>query len=199
MDLVPYKIKLRRNRNTDNGLHQYALTYQRGNGHINQAGYDILSALTGDSDLIIELNTDLLYGVSPEPDKCAEKFLEDIRNLNLAHSSRTAPSKYPVRFLGFTLERRDKKQSYEIAAYVPNKVWKNASFRDVLPVCGARYYITREPMDAQTTVDNLPALSEEQKAAMFRWILFHVNEYARFGILSAADSEKELRGLLGLR
>ena len=198
MSLGAYKIKLRRNKDAGKGFYQYSLTYKKGTGHTSQVSYDILSAIAGDSDLLIELNTDLFYGVSPEPDKYAEKFLKDVQSLNLEYISRKVPSQYPVTVLGVTIRRRDNMQAYEIAAYVPNVIWKNASFKDVLPACGARYYIARETMDAKAVVNNLPDLSEEQKISMFRLVVFHMAELERFGIVSASDSE-ELLGLLGLR
>lgn len=199
MELAPYKIKLCRNKNTGDGSCQYSLTYKIGKGDISQAGYDILSALAGDSDLIIELNTDLFSGVSQDPWKCSEKLLSDIQTYNLVYNSRSGPSRALVHFFGMTVERRDKKQVQETAAYVPNSIWKNPSFRDFLPACGARYYITGEPMDARTAVDSLFTLPEEQKAVRFRMILFHMAQYARFGIVSEKVSEEELRGLLGLK
>lgn len=198
MDLAQYRIKLRRNRDGSSRLHQYALTYKRVKGHINQAGYDIVSALAGDSDLIVEFSTDLFYGVGTDPGKCAEKFLNDIQSMNLEHISRKVPSQLPVVILGINMGKKEKLQAHEIAAYVPNRVWKSPSFRDVLPVCGARFYIAGEPADARKALDNLFDLSEEQKAAAFRMILFHMAEYERFGIMSASDMEKELRGMLGL-
>jgi len=197
MDLARYKIKLRGGKDARKGYYQYSLTYRGGEN--SPAAYDIISALAGDSDIIIEFNTDLFYGVSQEPDKCAEKFLEDIRSLNLEHVSRRVPSQYPVVFLGITIGRMSKVQAYEIAAYVPNNVWKDPSFRDVLPSCGARYYIAGNPTDAGAVLAVLPDLSEERKASMFRLILFHVAAFERFGIISAGDAEKELRGLLGLK
>jgi len=199
MDLAPYKIKLSKNKVAGKSFHQYVLTYKTGRESAGQAGYPILSALAGDSDLILELDTELFYGVSQDPDRCAEKLLKDIRSLNLDHSSRLVASRRPVRFFGLSLERKDGKQAHQIAAYVPNRIWKEPFFRDVLPACGARYYITREPMDARTVLDGLFTLSDEQKVAMFRLILFHLAEHRIVGIMSAEDQEVELRSLLGLR
>ncbi len=199
MDLAPYKIKLSKNKDGNNAYCQYVLTYKKGKGHAGQAGYDILSALAGDSDLILELNTELFYGVSREPDKCAEKLLKDIQALNLEHYYRMVTSGTPLRLFGLTLERKDKKQAYQIAVHVPNRIWKEPFFRDVLPACGARYYIAREPMDARFVLDGLFDLSEEQKAAMFRRVLFHLAEQGVIGIMSAEEQENELRSLLGLR
>lgn len=199
MALDKYKLKLKKNKGrTDENLPGYSLSYKTNALNPNPAGYAILSALAGNHDVVIELNTDMFRNMSGIGEDAAAKFLKDAISRHLAHSCKKVRSEQMQTFFGFPTGSKRKKEAQRIAAYIPNVVWREESFQSVLPVCGAVYYFADEPMDAEAIVNDIWNMAEEEKASRFRMIVFNMAEFGQMGITTRSVGEEGLEGLLGL-
>lgn len=193
------KVKLKKNKTREDEIQPgYSLSYKTNVLDPNQAAYAILSELAQKHDVIIELNTELFLNFSTSKRDHSTKFLNDIRSRNLKCSFNKMPSDRHTAIFGVPIGNGKKETAQKIAAYVPNLIWKEESFRSVLPACGARYYIVEKPIDAEVTVNSLWNMSEEEKAVMFGMIIFNMAEFGQMGIVTNTVGEEELKRLLGV-
>lgn len=199
MTLDNYKLKLNKNGDSSNiDIPQYSITYRTNSKKPNHASYDILSALKENNDVIIEISTDLFFDSGANKEDYVNQFLNAINSLNIKYIHRKIPSAKKPSIFGFSIESKKKVEAHEIIAYVPDGVWAEGSLRDNLPISGARYYITKEPMGDTNILNDIRNMSEEEKAGIFRLIIFDLALLGQIGINSSFLEAGELNRLLGL-
>ncbi len=176
---------------------RYSLSYKRRKG--GSTGYAILSALIGDNDVIMEINTDLsIQRSGVRHDHLIEEFIQQISPLGLKYRKRIFPSAKRLSIMGFGIQTRTT-EAQEVVVYVPNYIWKKESFMEVIPQFGVRYYVTKESADAEMKMDEITAMKEEEKEDVFGMIIFDISLLGQMGIISKSSKEGEIRDLLSLR
>jgi hypothetical protein len=80
--------------------------------------------------------------------------------------------------------------------YVPHDVWKNESFKDKLPISGARYYITNYPMEAEDIVNKILTMDDKEIKTTFKLIIFDFAFYGQMGIVTDVLNKDDFHRLL---
>ena len=175
---------------------QYSLTYKA--NLKNQASYTILSALIETRDVVMTMNTDIMFGLDKKEKAYFEGFLERVSAKGLAYCDRKVPSAKGFAILGLPINRRKKEEAREIAVYIPNAVWRQEDFGGVLPAYGARYYVAKEPMDPDETVEQILNMTEEERADVFVMDMYDISSLGQIGLNAPGMEEEALKRILGL-
>lgn len=196
-----YKLKLneRKGKGTMDSP-QFSLSYKVNYEQVDtKISYDILSALKGDNDVIIEVNSSLANVAKSEGEDSAIAFLQKIRSLGLDYSYRKVPAATKQSFLAQLFGGGKKENlAHEVLAYVPDKVWRDESFQSLLPVYGARYYVTKEPEESDKIVNEMCRMLDNEKVDYFKLIIFDVASFGQMGIVTNYLARSDLKNMLGL-
>jgi hypothetical protein len=198
MSLDKYKLKIKKNSDEiDDESPQYSLTYRSGSKDAAGISHEILSALIGENDVIIEINSDMSGPGINKTDPVAE-FIEKTGACNLSYRMRNIQSERNRTVFGFTLDIKKKKQAREALIYIPNAVWHHPAFRNYLPLNGARYYITSERDNVAGFLEEIEKMSLFDKASVSKAVIFDLAICGQMGISSTHLSMDEIEGMLGL-
>ena len=197
-----YRIKLTRNHNKNDGDHvfpDYAIVYKAKGNEQARAGYDILSRLKADNDLVMEISSSMILDPGLDTERLTMDFLSNVRNMNLDYSYRQASVPVKHSFLSQLFTGGNKTAvSNEILAYIPDNIWKEKSFQDMMPSYGARYYVTNSPENGKELLERMSRMTESEKKEYFKLIAFHASILGQFGIVSKYINEPELKMMLEL-
>lgn len=186
--------------NTDASLEsaQISLTYkQQGSEEkARESSYEILSALKSDNDVIIELNSTLFNLPDKEKDSYFRKFVETIRSLDLEYRYRKV-SVNTQSIFSFLFGQKTV-QAHEILVYVPHEVWLTETFRSILPIYGARYYVTKEAAEADEILEEMYRMMDFDKLDFFKLIIFDAGTLSSMGINSSSLTIEDLKEMLGV-
>lgn len=202
MNMENYKIKLTRNNNKnerDHVLPDYSIVYKAKGSEHTRAGYDILSRLKADNDLVMELSSSMILGTGLDTEKLTVDFLSNVRNMNLDYSCRQTSVPAKQSFLSQLFTGVNKATvSNEILAYISDTIWKEKSFQDMMPLYGARYYVTNNAENGKELLERMSRMTEPEKREYFKLIAFHASILGQFGIVSKYITESELKMMLEL-
>jgi hypothetical protein len=199
VDFKKYRIKLHKAANSKSGsFRRYSLTYSPRGENSSLVAYNIVAALAAGNDVVMELDSDLFPRGKINDMSYSEKLLADIHSLGLVHSHKKVPSERQTTYFGIPANRKKVEMVDKIAVYVPNGVWMFESFKDVIPACGARFYVVKGSMDADTAVNAIWSLSEEAKASTYLLSVFCLVEIGQMGITSETLGEREIKSILGI-
>lgn len=177
----------------------YSITYKVNSKRPYLPSYEILSAFVGQNDVIIELSTDMLMNVQSNVHEYAKKYLDKLNSaFSLEYCSRKVPSAQKPSVLGFLFQTQKKIEADELIIDIPNTIWTDERFMEMLPVHGAKYYITKEPAKDRNILNRIWCMPEEEKGDTFKFILNDYPWYGKMGISVSSLDENELRRLLGL-
>lgn len=192
-----YRVKLIKNDTKGEFSPQYTVTYKAKNEEA-EAGYYILSRLKADNDIVIELNSSMIFSANVNTEKLVMDFLEEIRSMNLEYSLRqsTVPQKPSI--FSFLSGNTKNTVLYEILAYVPDRVWKEKFSKDNIPLHGARYFIPHESEDAKELIDKMGKMTDMEKRQYFKLVLFHAAMIGQMGIETTQLNDTEIKALLGI-
>ena len=193
--MANHKIKLIKNKEGQDGP-QYSVTYKTNPRTC--PNYAILTALAGDRDVVMIMNTDLMFGAEGKERRLFEEFLELVKDRGLSHFKQSVPSSKQFSIFGMVLNkaRKTKQEAQEIAVYIPNAVWRQADFGPFLPTCGVQYYMTDTPMDGGETVARILDMPEEEKAELFSMDVYDIALLGQIGINARDMEEEDLRRVL---
>lgn len=199
MDLSKYKLKLRRNKDSsDDSSPQYALKYKAKSDHPRQVSFSILSALIENNDVIVILNSGLLQTGRNGDNSPIERFMGYVRELGLFHVQRNTQADQKVSILGFPAKTKNKTEIQEIAVYVPNQIWYQ-HFAEFLPLCGARYLVTRSSLSISNFTAHIFDMTSEELAKTFAHNIFDLAPAGQMGISSYIKDPAGIAELLGIR
>lgn len=198
MPLNKYKIKFRRNSDDiSEGSPQYALTYRNDPRNASRTSHEIISAFVDNNDVIIEINSDM-SGPAPGSADPVAAFLDKTGALGLMYRKKSVLSEKGSSIFGFSIRSGKKRYASEASIYLPNSVWFHPDLKNCLPLYGARYYITDRTADASAKLNEIAELNEEDKAGVFRVIIFDLAICGQMGISSIHLTMDEIKGMLGL-
>lgn len=195
-----YNLKLKENINiTNHNLPRFSLSYRVKKNDPRHVSFDIISALSENSDIIIELDTDFFDNNPRINSQYFQQFVDDMSSLGLTRYCKAFPSVQKYTIMGFQIESKKKKQAEKVAVYVPRNIWLNESFRDNLPICGARYYITNHPMDNKDIVNKIWTMDEKEINNTFKLIIFDFAFYGQMGIITDLFNKEDFHRLFGYK
>lgn len=206
MPIEDLKVKLMRNRNDPGmGLPLYTISYKADPKRPYYPSYQILTALIGQSGVFIELNSDLAVAAQNDRLDTVRNYKETVGKVTgIEFRSRRLPSAHRPTILGFQFETQKKHEAEELVVFIPNNVWSGEKFMETLPVNGARYYIAKEHgnaamemPDGHSVLEGFWNMNDEDKADIFKFILFDTPFLGRMGITACNTDERELFELLG--
>lgn len=161
--------------------------------------YEVLSALKGDSDIIIEVNSSLLNIPPWQRETYAKDFLYSVRELGLDYRYKKGVSQSSLSFLaqlfGFG---KNNQSAHEILAYVPHSVWESENFYKILPIHGARYYVLKEPGDSSKILDQISNMLDEEKLDYFKFTVFDTSTFSYMGINGNNLTIDDIKRSLGM-
>jgi hypothetical protein len=196
--LDSFKLKLKKNKgNAGAEFPQYSLSYKWDQKSPCKAVYAIISALKGSSDVIIEVHTDFFGGINDKENFIAD-FLNNIALHKLEYRHRKVPTNQRPSIFGIPIGKKVKEDAHEIAVFVPARLWEEEFITDILPVYGARYYISKAPADDRDILNDIWSMSYEEKADAFKLILFNMALIGQMGIVSNYLGKEDFIELLGL-
>ncbi len=197
MSLGKYRLKLQKNKDFQtSGGPQYTLKYSTKSDNPRHVSHAILSAMIGNDDVILLVSTEFFSNLNQKGPGPVEKFIERARSHGLFLVQRSRPVEQKISFFGFQSRMKKKVEVQEVAAYVPNQVWRD-SFADILPLCGARYFVTPQTMSVSTFINHVLDMSEEEIAKTFKTRIFDLAQAGQMGISSDLSLE-EISHRLGL-
>ncbi|MGI6086177.1 MAG: hypothetical protein ACOYIF_12225 [Acetivibrionales bacterium] len=197
--MASYRLKNTGKREGDNAP-QFSLSYKPEGGESkSDISYEILSALKKDRDVVIEINTSLILDAKRSIPFSPEKFLSQIRNLNLVYSYRKSQRQGKPDFFSFLFGGKRDEDCHEIIFYVPDDVWKAEAIKKILPTFGVKYYIKdNSGNDAHNVLDEMNRLTDKEKADYFSYVIFDVAEFNQMGISSNQYGSDDIKEALGI-
>jgi hypothetical protein len=198
MSLDKYRLKLQKYRDAaEVGGPQFTLRYKARSDNPKHVSHSILTPLFGNDDVIILLSTEFFQNAGDENHSLVGKFVENARQLGLFVVERSRPKEQKVTLFGFPSKMKKKVEVLEAAAYVPNRVWKD-SFRDIVPMCGARYYVLQQMFSIHDFMSGIFDMTEEEIAKTFLTSIFDLAAVGQMGISSNIMDQSEISRRLGI-
>lgn len=182
---------------------KYYISYSgKGNNDVHRKkSYDIISALKGDRDVLIEMKSSLLSLEVFKREKCSIDFLKGVKDLGLSFRSRKVPAKDSGSILTKLFSfGQTPKDAYEIIAHVPGDTWNDPGFKSIIPYFGVMYYICKENSDAPKIMDDLfnGQIFDEEKFDLFKFFIYDCTDFGQMGVFTKdmeyADLERILCG-----
>lgn len=165
--------------------------------NIRHASYIILSSLKSDNDLIIEINSSLFSMSESKKEPFIKNLLESAKSLGLYYQYKKVPA-YAKQNIFSLFFNKNVSHAYEVFIYVPHKIWSTDEFSNFLHLCCARYYITKESVEASTIIDNMQQMTDNEKLDFFKLIVFNNVTYGGMGINTHSLSIPDINQLLEL-
>jgi len=195
--MVNYKLKLIKNTNrNDINAPQYSLNYRQKKAFESKIGYEIISLLKENNDIILEVDTSLFIQ-SKSSRFILEDFLSEIRKLNLQYSyKKTQSQRHDLLSTLFGFKRTE--DEHVITVYVPDSVWKDESFKKIIPDCGVRYYIMKGSDEARKVLDNMNLMTDKEKNSYFLYLIYDASDFCQMGISSSHYGYDDIKRILGI-
>lgn len=198
MDLQGKLLKLKDNKIRDRlDSAQYILTYKQDRNLSNSAmiSHAILSALTAEDEILLELNSSLFYVSDKQKEELIYQCLETAKKIGLEHRYRKVPSSgNPSLFK--KLLNNDREKAHELIVQIPAEIWKDERVLGLILPYGARYYFTDKPSGNTNLLDTFSNMTDKDKLEHFRLIVFDMGVLGHMGINSALMGPDEVKRLL---
>lgn len=197
MTLQKYNIKVKENKHKE-GLEtaRFALAYKKPGGK--DGSYDIISALKGDSDVIVEVDSSLISPPSLDIQGYIKELVLCITNLRLDYIRRKVPTLKRGGLLSIFTGPK-KTQADEIFIYIPASSWKKEGFRSLFPILAARYYVIKSNADLEKQdnmvkyLEKIRDMGDEERLDSFSLIAFDPGDMPMMGINSKTLDLEEIK------
>ena len=175
------------------GLSNFSITYSGKRLGNSEVSHRIISSLKNNSYVYLELNSSLLNLDTPNKAKYSNQYTQQLQTFGIQFISKRTKENEKKRILSISLEGRQI-EGFEIFADVPNEIWCEKDFKEVIPQIGLRYYIPFE-----NTESNLPAfvdLSEDEKLKLSKMVIFDNVQLGSMGITTLHQTKEDIGRLL---
>ena len=201
MDISSKTIKLKDNK-TENCLDSARFTLNYSQSKDPQAGrlftYRLLSLLKGSSDVIMEINSDLLVSNEKSKSDIIQFYVEYAKKLGLNYRYRKLPSSGSKSFFGKLLNQQKQQEAHELVIHIPAGIWEMEGFCDYINTCGTRYYFTGSEKFSGDLPDEMSKMTDNDKFNFFKMVVFDVSIMGNMGINSKTMELIDLKKLLKL-
>lgn len=178
---------------------QYTLTYRPDADRRDSAAtsHAILSALKGDGDVLLEINTNLLYDPGVPHEDLIRRCIDTAKKLELEYRySKIPPSNRSSLF--DRLFAKKPGDAHDLLVRIPAEIWNDKALLDLILPYGARYYLGWTSSGSETLPDACLNMMDSEKLERFRIIVFDTGRLGHMGINSATLEPSEIGKLLGL-
>lgn len=191
------RIKIKENKPTSDPLSpRFSLTFPMPDAK-SVVGQEILTRVKGSADMLIELNANLMYAKNVDLTSSFDEFLELMRALlipvheNVVQTTRTTGL--------FDFITKTKRNTRLVYAIVTDAQWQDERVRNALPLSGVKYYVMRDPADAdaEKVFSRMYMISDEQKLDVFEFILFDMSDIGQIGLNTRHLTLQELQQRIG--
>ncbi len=191
------KIKLSDISVKNSAVSSFSLTYSGKKMQSYEVSYEIISALKKQSELIIELNSSLLYIDSNNSKGIIfDNFLAGLQDFGVELINKKTLNNERRKFFSIPMMEGKKVEGFEMYAFIPNDIWCDPKFKTLIPKVGLRYYVPLPETD-----NNLSAfvtLDEEERLALCQMVVFDNAMLSSMGITSAKLKKNDLSELLNM-
>ena len=194
--MVDYKLKLTKitNRNDINSP-QYSLIYSHKRRPQLKIGYEIISLLKENNDIILEIDTSLIVQTKSSNKFNYEDFISDIKKMNLQYSyKKSQAQRHDLLLTLFGFKRNE--DVHIITVYVPDNVWKDEAFKKIIPDCGIRYYIMKGSDEARKVLDDMNMMTDREKNNYFLYVIYDASDFYQMGISSNYYGYDDIKRIL---
>ncbi|HHW48042.1 MAG TPA: hypothetical protein GXX14_05420 [Clostridiaceae bacterium] len=184
----------------DTDLPQYSVSYMSKSTKTDnrKTSFELISALKGDSDVVLEVNTSLFNVPQLPEDKFVAGFLEDIRRIGFDYLYRKVPASSKSFFSQLLGLGKKNAQAHEILVYIPDESWKKGELYNIIPAYGVKYYITKDNSQGRQAMDDIYLLTDDERLDTFKLIIFDISYFAQMGITSRSLTADDIKRLIGI-
>jgi hypothetical protein len=161
--------------------------------------FEILSSLKGNSDIIIQIKSDLLN----VPDNSRESFMLNlikiIKDMGLdLRVKKLEPSKVSIFSLKILTSKKN--PNYDVIFFAPNSLWEKEEFFNFLPTFGAKFYVPKQEFDHNNILDqiNNGQMLDDEIIDFFKLIIFDCPNIGQMGIFTKSETSDSIKQLLGI-
>ena len=203
MNLKSYKITVKKNKNNSKlNSAQFSLAYKQDKTkvEIKKQIYEIISAFKGSNNVLVEMNSSM-FSIQSGKDLHVKRFINSIRKLDLDYRYNKIPANSDPSFFSRLMGKKDSEYAHEILTFVPHDIWVTKDFQDIVPLCGIRYYITKNDttdIEGEKLLNKMSKMMDCEKLDYFKVIIFDGGQLANMGINSHHLAINDIKELLGL-
>lgn len=201
MDIVSNNIKIKENKGGGSpDAPRFTLFYnQKGSlQEAQQFSYSLLSRLRGDSDVIMELNSDLFVSNGKNKSDIIQSYVEYARKQGLSYRYRKLPSAGGKSFFEKLLSQQKIQEAHELVMHIPSGTWASEGFSSCINTGGARYYFTGTAEIPDDLPDEMSKMTDTDKLDFFKMIVFDLCIMGNMGINTRSMELNDLKNLLDL-
>lgn len=187
------KYKISQNNEKKSDLFRFSVAYSGKRMKNQEAGYEIISALKKDSDIIIELNSTLINLGETDKQTVLLRLLKELEQLGVEYKNKKTSVSARRAILSIPLESK-KIEGFELYALIPNEVWCQPEFKTALPEVGARYYLLENGNEGN--LNAFVDLSEEEKYRLCKMVVFDNSLLGNMGINTSGLAKSDLEDML---
>jgi hypothetical protein len=189
----PLKIKLSENAKGKGSVSDFSVSYSSKKMDSKRVSYKIISALKGDGDIIIEIDSSLLIIDENEKDILKQQLTDAFGNMGLTFINKKNTYEKKRSILSLNIESK-RVEGYKIYIYTTDSVWNNQEFIELLPESGVRYYISEQL--SGSALNDFTAMDEEERFGICDMVIFDNISLGSMGILTSKNKD-EISDLLG--
>lgn len=184
--------------NKDVGSPDFLVNYSKMSGDLKQESFELINKLVGDNDIILHVYSGLFSCQQNKRAEIALKFISDIKSYDLQYRYRkTSPTS--TSFVSKLFSFGNQEDVHDILVYIPNRLWQDKGFRNIIPIQGIRYYIIKSGIDALDTIEKMynGYIQEHEYGEFSSASVFDLCCFGNMGVFIKDLSLEEVRQLLG--
>lgn len=163
-----------------------------------QCGKNIISALKGNSDLVMVMSTAGSRRLVKNPEDYVESLIELAQKQKIAYRY----SKVPAETSGSAIDKlfsfsRQNSFDHQLTFYINDQQWNSSGFDSLRSSIPARYFIFCETM-GETVLDTFQNMMDKHKLEICSCVVFDWPEMGQMGISSLYLSYEQLSSIVDL-
>ncbi len=186
----PIKLKVSENKKVKGALSDFTISYSSKNPNNKSASKKIISALKGNENIIIEIDSSLMTLDEEKKNYLLGRLTDTLEKMSLNYIINKVHYDKKRSFLSVPIESK-KVEGLKIYVFADDNLWGNEEFTDVIPEYGVRYYITEGFSDLETLIEE----DEEERINKCSMVIFDYIMLGSMGI-NTSKSLAELKSML---
>ena len=166
---------------------RYSLSYGRAglSKSSKKLSYDIVSSLTKDRDLILEVNSSLFFDSHlGDKEKIVEEIVAKLCEMNIDYKYRKHSYAKKKRILGISIPQSQTQTEHELLIFIPNHLWVKDGFWEFIPEFGVTYHVLRQNTDGPKLLEDIHTgrLMDKAIREYYETTIFDYFSFERMGI-----------------
>ncbi|AEY65469.1 hypothetical protein [Clostridium sp. BNL1100] len=184
------KLKISENKKVKGAISDFTISYSSKNPNNKSASNKIISALKGNENIIIEIDSSLMTLDEDKKNYLLGRLTAALERMSLNYIINKVYYDKKRSFLSVPIESK-KVEGLEIYVFADDNIWGNEEFTDVIPEYGVRYYISGGFNDLETFTGE----DEEERTNKCSMVIFDHIMLGSMGI-NTSKSLEELKSML---